>query len=212
MAWAAADLTREEDAETSFAAAAERFGRIDGLFAVVGASGRRFGDGPADAIPLEGWDRTLAINARPPFLAAREAIRLMQKQQPTESGSRGSVVLVSSVLAAHPSPKLFATHAYAAAKGAIISLTRAMASYYAPAGVRVNAVAPGLVETPMSHRAADDEATVTYAARKQPLAGGFLSPGDVAAAACFFLSDDSIRVTGQVLEVDGGWSVTEAPA
>ena len=116
---------------------------------------------------------------------------------------------MTSVLATHPAPELFATHAYAAAKGAEISLTRAMAAYYAKDGVRVNAIAPGLVRTPMSERAFNDPRSSEYTARKQPLAGGFLSPESVAHSATYLLSDESEHVTGQILEVDGGWNVTE---
>jgi NAD(P)-dependent dehydrogenase (short-subunit alcohol dehydrogenase family) len=88
-------------------------------------------------------------------------------------------------------------------------MTRSLAATYAPEGIRVNLIAPGLVATPMSARAASDPASVAYARAKQPLAAGFLEPDDVAAAAVFLLSDDAARITGQVLEVDGGWGVTE---
>jgi NAD(P)-dependent dehydrogenase (short-subunit alcohol dehydrogenase family) len=199
--WAVADLTSESETVAAFAACSERFGLLDGLLAVVGASGRALGDGPIHDIPADGWRRTLDANTVPPFLAAREAIRLMRR-------GGGSIVLVGSVLATHPSP-LFVTHAYAAAKGAEISMTRSMAGTYALDGIRVNLIAPGLVDTPMSARAASDPESVDYARRKQPLAGGFLDPDDVAGAAVFLLSDEAARITGQVLEVDGGWGVTE---
>jgi NAD(P)-dependent dehydrogenase (short-subunit alcohol dehydrogenase family) len=199
--WAAADLTNEAATVAAFAACRERFGRVDGLFAVVGASGRLVGDGPIDQIPLAGWRHTIEVNTVPPFLAARESIKLMRP-------GGGSIVLIGSVLANHPSP-LFVTHAYAAAKGSAVSLTRSLAATYAGDGIRVNLIAPGLVDTPMSARAASDPASVAYAAVKQPLAGGLLDASDVAAAAVFFLSDDAAVITGQVLEVDGGWGVTE---
>jgi NAD(P)-dependent dehydrogenase (short-subunit alcohol dehydrogenase family) len=201
--WAPADLTDEGQTRAAFTACLERFGRIDGLFAVVGASGRSHGDGPLDQIPLDGWRHTIEINTVPPFLATREAVRAMK-----ETGG-GTVVLIGSVLATHPSPH-FVTHAYAAAKGAAVSLTRSLAAHYATDGIRVNLVAPGLVDTPMSARAAADPASVAYASAKQPLASGFIDPGDVAAAAAFLLSDDAAMITGQVLEVDGGWGVIEA--
>ncbi len=120
--WAAADLTQEVETDAAVSAAVERFGRIDGLFSVAGGSGRRFGDGPIHELTMDGWDRTLELNLRSQALMARAATRIMLAQSPTSVGSRGSIVLVSSVLASSPVPELFATHAYAAAKGAIVSL------------------------------------------------------------------------------------------
>lgn len=134
----------------------------------------------------------------------------MRTQEPNTSGTRGSVILISSVLATHPSPSLFSTHAYAAAKGAQISLGLTMAATYAPDLIRVNVVCPGLVDTPMAARAVADPASVRFAETKQPLAAGFLAPDDVADTALYLLSDKARRVTGQVIAVDGGWSVTEA--
>jgi NAD(P)-dependent dehydrogenase (short-subunit alcohol dehydrogenase family) len=201
---AVADLTHESEAEAAFSACLREYGTIDGLFAVAGASGRRFGDGPLHDIPLAGWDATFRVNGVPAFVAAREAIRAMRS-----AGRGGSVVLVSSVLAAHPSPRLFPTHAYAAVKGAANAFVKTTASYYAPDRIRVNAIAPGLVATPMAQRAASDPETISFARRKQPLVGGFLDAGDVANAAVFLLSDLARAITGQVIEVDGGWGVTE---
>lgn len=204
MGWALADLTDEAQAEEAIAAAVGFLPRLAGLFAVAGGSGRRFGDGPLHDTPLDGWVKTNEINGHPTFLAVRGALRTMR-----ESGG-GSIVIVSSVLAGHPVPTLFATHSYAAAKGAANALTTTLAAYYAPQRIRVNALAAGLVATPMSQRAADDPTTVAYSAHKQPLADGFLSPIDVANAALFLLSDEAACITGQVIDVDGGWGVTEA--
>ena len=206
--WAVADLQDEPATVAAFADCIARLGRLDGLFAVAGGSGRRFGDGPIHEVPLEGWDATLALNGRPPFLAAREATKAMLDQPPRASGIRGAIVLVTSVLANHPST-LFATHSYAAVKGAEVSLTKAMAAYYGEHLIRVNAVAPGLIRTPMAERAATDPTSVAYASRKQPLAAGLLPPEDVAAAGLFLLSDEARYITGQVIGVDGGWGVTE---
>ena len=206
VGWARAELTVEGETERAFAEALDHLGHIDGLLAVAGASGRQFGDGPADQVPLDAWEKTVSINVTPTFLATREAIRAMK-------GARGgSVVCVGSVLADHPSPELFATHAYAASKGAIASFVRTTASYYAPDGIRVNGIAPGLVRTPMAERAANDPEIVSYTERKQPLAGGLLDPSAVADAAVFLLSDEASQITGQVIDVDGGWGVTEVRA
>lgn len=208
--WARADLTVEDEADGATQACLDRYGRIDGLFAVAGGSGRRFGDGPLHEMELGGWEATLRLNGHPAFLAARNALRTMRSQEPDASGIRGSIVLVTSVLADHPAPGHFATHAYAAIKGAENSFTRALAAYYAPEGIRVNAIASGLVMTPMAERAAGDPTIAAYASRKQPLAGGLLEAEDIAAAGAYLLGDGSRRVTGQVLAVDGGWSVTES--
>jgi NAD(P)-dependent dehydrogenase (short-subunit alcohol dehydrogenase family) len=206
-AYAVADLADEAATLAAFDTCRARHDRLDALFAVAGSSGRADGDGPAHVVPLSGWEATMRRNATPAFLAAREAVRTMLPQAPNAAGTRGSVVLMSSVLAFDPAPTLFATHAYAAAKAAIAGLARAMAASYAPHGIRVNAVAPGLVDTPMSVRAAADRTSVAFARRKQPLAGGFLPPEDVAELATFLCSDESRHLTGQVVAVDGGWTV-----
>ena len=205
--WAAADLTAETEADGAIAAAVERFGRIDGLFAVAGGSGRRFGDGPIHELSIEGWDRTIEMNLRTQALTCRAVVRQMLAQEPNDSGTRGSILLMGSVTATDPAPGFFATHAYAAAKGATTALMTTMAATYAADRIRVNAVAPSLTDTPMAARARGDERIRAYAARKQPLAGEMMDPDDVAHAAVYFLSDESRVVTGQLLKIDGGWSV-----
>ena len=112
---------------------------------------------------------------------------------------------MGSVTSTSPSPTYFATHAYAAAKGAIAALTRTMASYYAPKGIRVNAVSPGVTRTPMAERAASDPEIVEFIHWKQSLVGRLLEPEDIAGAAAFLLSRDALAITGQVLDVDA-WS------
>src|SRR5512146_677936 len=208
--WAAADLTVEADVERAMADAVARFGRIDGAFAVAGGSGRRFGDGPIHELTAEGWERTLAINLRTQALTCRAVVRQMLGQDPNSSGTRGSILLMGSVTATDPLPEFFATHAYAAAKGATNALMTTMAATYARDRIRINAVAPGLTDTPMAARASGDPRIRAFAARKQPLAGEMMDPDEVAHAAVYFLSDESRVVTGQLLKIDGGWSVVSA--
>ncbi len=209
LPYAVADLADECAAERAFAAAAASLPRLDALYAVAGGSGRRFGDGPVHELSLDAWEATFRANATPAFLAARESVRIMREQAKDGSGSRGSLVLMSSVLAQDPAPSLFATHAYAAAKAAILGLTRSMAAYYAPQQIRVNAIAPALVRTPMSSRAATDPSSVSFARARQPLRDGFLDPADVTEAALFLCSAESRAMTGQTLTVDGGWTVAD---
>lgn len=203
-----ADLTDESQAARAFAALAQQLPRLDALYAVAGGSGRRLGDGPIHETSLAGWTATLDLNLTPAFLATREALRIMLGQQSDTGGARGSVAVMSSVLGFDPAPSLFATHAYAAAKAAAIGMVRTAAAYYAPHGIRVNAVAPSLVRTPMSVRAATDPASIDFAAAKQPLSGGFLDAADVTEVAVYLCSAASRAMSGQVLTVDGGWTVT----
>jgi NAD(P)-dependent dehydrogenase (short-subunit alcohol dehydrogenase family) len=206
-AWAEADLADEAGADAAIAAAVEQFGRIDGLFAVAGGSGRRWGDGPIHEMTIEGWERTIDLNLRSQALTCRAVVRRMLAQEPNTSGTRGSILLMGSVTATDPAPEFFATHAYAAARGGTIALMTAMAATYLPDRIRVNAVAPSLTDTPMAGRAAGSDAIRAYAARKQPLAGELMDPIEIAHAAVYLLSDESRAVTGQLLKIDGGWSV-----
>lgn len=207
-AWAQTELTEEVEVGAAVAAAVDRYGRIDGLFSVAGGSGRRFGDGPIHTVTGDAWEATAALNVRTQVLVCAAVARQMLQQAPNSSGTRGSILLMGSVTTTDPSPELFATHAYAAAKGALTALMTTMAATYAPDGIRVNIVAPSLTRTPMAQRAATDPKILAYARRKQPLAGEMLDPDEVAQAALYFLSDESRAVTGQMLKVDGGWSVT----
>lgn len=200
-----ADATEPGTAERAIALALERFSGFHGLYHVAGGSGRRRGDGPLHEITDEGWNYTLQLNLTSLFYSNRAAVRQFLQQ-----GTGGSVVNCGSVLGFSPSPKFFATHAYAAAKAAIIGLTRSAAARYAPESIRLNALAPALVATPMSQRAQGDEAILSFIKTKQPLDGGRIGqPEDLDAAVVWLLSDESRFVTGQVIAVDGGWSVSE---
>lgn len=201
----AGDATHPETAPKAIALAVNEFGAFHGLYHVAGGSGRRRGDGPLDALTDEGWEFTLQLNLTSVFLSNRAAVRQFLAQK-----TGGSVVNCSSVLGFSPSPKFFATHAYAAAKAAVLGLTRSAAAHYAPQGIRFNALAPGLVATPMSQRAQADTAILDFIRTKQPLEGGRIGqPEDLDAAVMWLLSDESRFVTGQVIAVDGGWSVSE---
>jgi NAD(P)-dependent dehydrogenase (short-subunit alcohol dehydrogenase family) len=207
--WQAADLRHEDAVESVFHAFGDELPRLDAVYSVAGISGRRFGDGPLHEATTEGWDTVMAVNARSQFLVARAAVRRMLGQPVDADGLRGSILLMSSVLAAHPAPGYFSTHAYAASKGAIDALARTAAASYAPERIRVNAIAPGLVATPMSQRAQDDPAILAYLARRQPLTGGPIDVDAVTEVALHLLSGESRAVTGQVIAVDAGWSVSE---
>jgi NAD(P)-dependent dehydrogenase (short-subunit alcohol dehydrogenase family) len=206
--WGQADLTQEDQVESVMADLVGRLGRIDCVYNVAGISARRFGDGALHEMTLDGWNTVIAANATSQFLVCRAAIRQMLIQEPHDDGRRGSILNMSSVLARHPEPTFFASHGYAASKGAIEAFTRAIAAYYAPHGIRVNAIAAGLVATPMSERAQSDAEIMDYVEKRQPMASGPLTTNDLVGAALYLLSDESRMVSGQVLDVDGGWSLS----
>ena len=201
----AADASQPQAADQAVALAVESFGRLDALYHVAGGSGRSRGDGPLHEITDEGLQYTLDLNLTSLIASNRAAVRQFLQQ-----GGGGCLLNMGSVLGWSPSPQYFASHAYAAAKAGIIGFSKSIASYYAPQNIRVNVIAPALVETPMSQRAVGDEGIVRFISAKQPLDGGRVgAPEDVEGAALFLLSRASRFITGQVLAVDGGWTVSE---
>jgi NAD(P)-dependent dehydrogenase (short-subunit alcohol dehydrogenase family) len=183
----------------------KKFGSLHGLYHVAGGSGRKMGDGPLHELTLEGWNKTLELNLTSLMLSNHAAV-----QQFLDQRSGGSILNMGSVLGYSPSPHYFATHAYAAAKSGILGFSRSVAAYYARNNIRVNVIAPSLVETPMAKRAAEDESILSFIKTKQPLDGGRIGrPSDLDGLAVYFMSDQSRFTTGQVIAVDGGWTVTE---
>jgi NAD(P)-dependent dehydrogenase (short-subunit alcohol dehydrogenase family) len=203
------DAAGEDEVERLFAAADQFLGRLDVLFQVAGISGRKYGDGPLHECTAAGWDAVMDNNLRSMFLCNRAAVRRMTVQAPDEVGLRGTLLNMASVLGWSASPRYFGTHAYAAAKSAILGYSRAIAAYYAPLGIRVNVLAPGLIDTPMSARPCGDPEIREYIRTKQPLTGGPGLPQDCASAALALCEPASHFITGAVLPVDGGWSVSE---
>jgi NAD(P)-dependent dehydrogenase (short-subunit alcohol dehydrogenase family) len=204
------DLARPEAAESVVALAVQKFGRVDALFNASGMSGRRFGDGPAHQVSDDGWELTVGHNLKAAFHMCRAAVARMLEQDVDAAGIRGSILNMGSVLAESPEPRFFAMHAYAAAKGGLASFSRSMASYYAPHKIRVNVIAPGVVRTPASARAVADSELSAFLPNKQPLTGDMVDAQDIARAALFLLGPDARSITGEILTVDGGWSVTNS--
>lgn len=201
----AADARRPESATDAIAEALRGCGPLHGLFHVAGGSGRRWGDGPLHELSDDGWRQTMDLNLTSVMFSNRAAVRQFLAQK-----TGGTILNLGSALADSPSPRFFSTHAYAAAKSGIAGFTRSCAAYYAPHNIRFNLLVPGLVATPMSQRAQQDPQITAFIRSKQPLdSGRIASPQDLTAAAVFFMSDTSRFVTGQVLAVDGGWSVSE---
>jgi NAD(P)-dependent dehydrogenase (short-subunit alcohol dehydrogenase family) len=203
VAFIACDVGDSEQVERLFAKTADQLGGLDVLYHVAGISGRRFGDGPLHECTDDGWATTMAVNLTGTFRTNRAAVRQFLRQK-----SHGAILNMASVVALSPSPHHFDTCAYTAAKGGIIALSRLAAARYASAGIRVNVLAPGLIDTPMSSRAVGDSAIQEYLRTKQPLTAGPGRPEDCAEAAVFLCSDEARFITGVALPVDGGWCVS----
>jgi NAD(P)-dependent dehydrogenase (short-subunit alcohol dehydrogenase family) len=199
------DATNESTAVQAIDICIQNFGNFDGLYHVAGGSGRKMGDGPLHELTLEGWNKTFELNLTSLMLSNQAAVKKF-----LELKKSGTILNMGSVLGYSPSPKYFSTHAYAATKAAIIGFTKSIAAYYATNNIRINVIAPALVETPMAQRAAKDDEILSFIKTKQPLDGGRIGkPEDLDGLAVYFMSDLSRFTTGQVIAVDGGWTISE---
>ncbi len=202
--YAVGDVRDEAAVQRAIAECLDRFGRINALMNVAGISARSLGDGPLHQCKSEAWDTVMDVNTKGTFLMCREVLGSW-----TKNHQAGVILNTGSVLARHPQREHFATAAYAASKGAIEAMSIAAAAYYAPENIRINVIAPGLVHTPMTARAQANSEISKYMVHKQPLRKGMLTADDVAKTACFLLRPESSPITGQILNVDAGWTVSE---
>jgi 2-keto-3-deoxy-L-fuconate dehydrogenase len=189
------DVGETEFARATIEAVAAERGRLDVLMAAAGfgCGGTVVTTDPAD------WDAVFRTNVGGTWLWARAAVPIMQRQ------GRGAIITLASQLAISGGR---GNSAYIAAKGAVISLTRTMAMDFATDGIRVNAIAPGAIDTPMLRRSFarhSDPDAMREASRQRHAMKRFGHADEVARAALYLASDESSFTTGVVLPVDGGW-------
>jgi NAD(P)-dependent dehydrogenase (short-subunit alcohol dehydrogenase family) len=187
------DVAADDAPTQAVGLALQGFGRLDWLVNNAGIGGARAVHETEDA----DLDRFLAINVRSVFRFAREAVRAMRPG--------GSIVNLASVFGMIGYP---GSSAYAAAKAAVIGLTHQMAADYGPRGIRVNAVAPGLIETAMTRERIASSPRYKALMRDTTPFPRHGQPEDIANAIHFLCSDRAGFINGHVLVVDGGWSVT----
>jgi len=199
------DVARERDGSEAVDACVERFGGLDVLHHNVGI-GR--GDGWAEWIDFASWQEIVRVNAGGALLMAKAALPALRER------GGGAITFVSSIaaLVAGAAPMSNPPHGYKMSKAALDALTLSLSQSYAAEGIRVNAILPGLIDTPMGVDAVAASLGVErerYARRRDetvPLRGGMGSAWDVANAALFLASEEARFITGVLLPVDGGQS------
>ena len=188
------DVTRDDDNRNAVDVAALELGGLDILVTCAGIVRR------ADVVdmPVEAWERVMAVNVTSVFLMARHAIPRMA------AAGGGSIVTIGSGWGVKGGDR---AAAYCASKGAVVNLTRAMAIDHGPQNIRVNCVCPGDTDTPLlrgeAHQLGVDEATFLAESARRPLAR-LGRPEDAAQAVLYLVSDAASWVTGSILVVDGG--------
>ncbi|MEM9038398.1 MAG: glucose 1-dehydrogenase [Actinomycetota bacterium] len=196
VAFHAADIGDPDQVETLVAAAVERFGRLDHA---VNAAAIEFETVPLAECADDDFDRMMNVNTTGLFGCMKHEIRAMLDGEPGSARSIVNIASTNSFRPQHDQP------AYTASKHAVLGLTRSAAIDYAARGIRVNAICPGAIDTPMlrsamERRGREPEST---ARRLSPL-GRFGRPDEIAAATMWLCSDASSFVTGHALAVDGG--------
>ena len=190
----AADLARPEDCAAVVEQAMRAFGRLDVLLNNAGVGTMVVG-GTVESIALERWDLAQDVNVRAIYLVSRAAVPHMR-------GRGGAIVNIASVSAFRGSVER-PSHAYAASKGAVLALTRAMAASYGRDGIRVNAICPGVIRTRLTADIVEGAERAAKEGRGIPL-GRVGEPEDIARCALFLASDDAAFVSGAALVADGG--------
>ena len=188
----AADVSKVDDVRKLAVAAIEKFKRIDILVNNAGI----LLPGTAESLSEEDFDQTFAVNVRGLWMLSRAVLPQMR------AGRGGSIVNIGSVLSTLGARNRVA---YAASKGAVLAMTRAMALDHAAENIRVNCICPGIVETELVARFNMDESARRQRVAMHPV-GRFGQPEDVAGLAVFLASDESAWITGTAQTVDGGYS------
>ncbi len=187
------DVSQSSTIQRTLAAALETFGQIDVVFNNAGIM--PYGD--LQGVSEETWDEVQAVNVKAMFLMCKAVLPHML------AGGRGSIINTASVMATLTEPGY---EAYTTSKAGVIGLSKALAVSYAEQGIRINALCPGWVETPMILKVAEDlggmDKLYPIVKRQQPL-GRMASTREVAYAVLFLASDESTAVTGSALYVDG---------
>ena len=192
-----ADVSKANDVESMVDRAVERFGRLDfGFNNAADVAAHLDAIGPTHEYPEENWDRIIDVNLKGVWLCMKYEIRRMLEQ------GGGAIVNTASVLGLVGCENM---SGYVASKHGVVGLTRAAALEYAGRGIRVNAVCPGYIHTPMIQSRLDDPESRDRMLAREPV-GRVGTPEEVAEAVVWLCSDAASFVTGHAMAVDGGWT------
>jgi NAD(P)-dependent dehydrogenase (short-subunit alcohol dehydrogenase family) len=194
------DVSDEDSVKDLVSAAREASRRIDGVVNAAGVAG----GGPVHTLDADEWNRVIAVNLTGTFLVAKHVIAQMLTQERI-GGERGSVVTIASVEGLEGTA---GGSAYSASKGGVVILTKNMAIDYGGMGIRVNAICPGFIDTPMTEGIFGLPGMEQVGADliHEHALHRFGQPEEIAAAASFLLSPDASFVTGHTLVADGGYT------
>jgi glucose 1-dehydrogenase len=186
-----ADVSSSSDVQAMVKKAVDHYGSLDVLVNNAGI----VKSGPLESISEKDWDMALNVNLRGAFLCSQQAARVMITNR------KGAIVNITSISGHEPYP---GGGAYSVSKAAIVMLTKQCALEWAPYRIRVNAVSPGLIATPLTAKAYEDE-TVTKGRENMVPLGRIGRPKDIASVVALLASDDMDYVTGVIIPVDGGF-------
>jgi len=189
------DVSDPDEVEAMVDTAVETYGSLDFAFNNAGIEGE---SEPAGEHPLDNWEQVIDVNLKGVFLAMRNEIPAM-----LESGG-GSIVNTSSIAGLVAFPNL---SPYVASKHGVIGLTKTAAIEYSGEGIRVNAISPGVIDTPMVARSQEDDPEMMEATKAATPIGRLGQPDEIGDAAVWLCSDDASFVTGETLTIDGGYVV-----
>ena len=191
------DVSDENSMRNAVQTTVKKFGRIDAMVNAAGVIARK----PSLEVTTADWERIIRINLTGSFIAARETAAVMKDQKPDEKGQRGSIVFIASL---NSFIALTEVLAYASSKSGVLGLVRGLGNEWAPLGIRVNGIAPGVFPTDLNRPLIEGTDRGRWLKAHTPL-GRFGDADELAGAAIYLISPSASYTTGETIIVDGGF-------
>jgi len=191
------DVASESSVKAAIDFTTRKFGRIDAVVNAAGVIARK----PSLEVSTEEFERIVRINLTGSFIVARESARVMKDQQPDEKGQRGNIVFIASL---NSFISLSEVLAYASSKSGVLGLIRGLANEWAPLGIRVNGIAPGVFPTDLNRKLIENTPRGDFLKAHTPMAR-FGNADELVGAAIYLMSPSASYTTGETIIVDGGF-------